>query len=155
MAPEVIRGRGLVTYTAKTDCWSLGVILYQLLSGHLPHCDGAQMTGPRWEEISDEAKDLVKKLIQIDPLKRLSAVQALQHIWFQGDDEACREARNIMFDNDTEDSLSLLEEVNQYDNQPEAQPGQSAEEEFEVEAGKEVGRRNLRPKKKINYKEFF
>ena len=56
---------------------------------------------------------------------------------------------------DTEDSLSLLEEVNQYDNQLEAQPGQSAEEEVEAEAGTEVGRRNLRPRKKINYKEFF
>lgn len=86
-------------------------------------------------------------------MKPLSAVQALQHVWFQGDDDVCREARNIMFD--TEDSLSLLEEVNQYDNQPEAQPGQSAEEKVEAEAGTEVGRRNLRPRKKINYKEFF
>ena len=106
MAPEVMFNHGLITYTAKADCWSLGVILYQLLSGHLPHRDGGNMTGRRWEEISDEAKDLVKMLIMEDPVKRLSAVQALQHIWFQGDDEVCREARNIMFD--TEDSLSQV-----------------------------------------------
>ena len=132
MAPEVMFNHGLITYTAKADCWSLGVILYQLLSGHLPHRDGGNMTGRRWEEISDEAKDLVKMLIMEDPVKRLSAVQALQHIWFQGDDEVCREARNIMFD--TEDSLSLVEEVSQ----PEAQPQPNTEEnvvEAEAEAG--------------------
>ena len=135
MAPEVLLNYGLVTYTAKADCWSLGVILYQLLSGFLPHHDEAQMTGKRWEEISDEAKDLVKRLMQEDPGKRLSVVQALRHVWFQGDDEVCREARNIMFD--TEDSLSLLEEVSQYNDQPEALPQQNCEEkaEAEVEAG--------------------
>ena len=134
MAPEVLLNYGLVTYTAKADCWSLGVILYQLLSGFLPHHDEAQMTGKRWEEISDEAKDLVKRLMQEDPGKRLSVVQALRHVWFQGDDEVCREARNIMFD--TEDSLSLVEEVSQYED---VQPEQRAVEEVEAGDGPEVG----------------
>ena len=132
MAPEVMHNHGLISYTAKADCWSLGIILYQLLSGHLPHHDGGRMTGVRWEEISDEAKDLVNMLIKEDPVERLSAVQALRHIWFQGDDEVCREARNIMFG--TEDSLSLVEEFSQLNNQPEAEPQQNTEENVEAEA---------------------
>ena len=138
MAPEVLLNFGQTPYTAKADCWSLGVILYQLLSGHLPHHDGAKMTGKRWEEISGDAKDLTMSLIEEDPVKRLSAVQALQHVWFQGDDEVCMEVRTIMFD--TEDSLSL-EEDGQYDNLPQTQPNQNNEENVKAKAGAEGDRK--------------
>ena len=89
---------GLVTYSVKVDSWSLGVILYQLLSGDLPHLDGAKMTEKRWEKISDEAKDLVKKLINEDPVERVDAVQVLEHVWLQGDNEVCKMAKSIIFD---------------------------------------------------------
>lgn len=96
MAPEVMYNCGLDTYIAKADCWSLGVILYQLLSGYLPYPNGPQMTEKRWEKISDEGKELVKKLIEEDPVKRLNAVQAWEHVWLQGDNEVRKEARSIM-----------------------------------------------------------
>ena len=137
MAPEVLLNFDQSPYTVKADCWSLGVILYQLLSGQLPHNDEAKMSGERWEEISEEAKDLVRRLIVVNPVERLSAGQALQHVWFQGDEEVCREARNIMFD--TEDSLGLVEdfgqEDRQEDNQSGARPQQNTEETGEAEAG--------------------
>ena len=98
MAPEVMYNCGLVTYSVKVDSWSLGVILYQLLSGDLPHLDGAKMTEKRWEKISDEAKDLVKKLINEDPVERVDAVQVLEHVWLQGDNEVCKMAKSIICD---------------------------------------------------------
>ena len=100
-APEIWENRGKKPYTAKADCWSLGVILYQLLCGNFPDTEGkiyvpdtgVKMTGDMWKEISDEAKDLVTKLIQKDPAERLSAVQALLHSWFEDDENVCTEVR--------------------------------------------------------------
>ena len=40
------------------------------------------LTGKRWENISDVAKDLVQKLLVVDPVKRLKAEEVLQHPWF-------------------------------------------------------------------------
>ena len=109
MAPEVLVNFDHSVYSSKSDCWSLGVILYQLLCGQLPHNSEEFMSGERWEAVSEGAKDLVLSLIQEDPNDRLSAAQALQHCWFQGDLEVCRRARNIMFD--TEDSVHQPSEV--------------------------------------------
>lgn len=38
---------------------------------------------PEWDEVSDEAKDLVRKLLTFDPAKRISAADALQHPWIK------------------------------------------------------------------------
>ena len=45
MAPEVMSNSDQSSYTSKSDCWSLGMILYQLLSGLHPYSDGGEMTG--------------------------------------------------------------------------------------------------------------
>lgn len=41
-----------------------------------------QMTGPKWEAISPQAKDLIRGLLELDPKKRLTAVEAIEHPWF-------------------------------------------------------------------------
>jgi calcium-dependent protein kinase len=38
---------------------------------------------PEWDDVSDDAKDLVKKLLTYDPAKRISAADALQHRWIK------------------------------------------------------------------------
>lgn len=92
VAPEVIGGK---KYTPSVDLWSTGVILYILLSGTPPFdavdnepllfrmiMDGEySLETPEWKGISKEAKDLVKKLMCVDPKERLDAAAALNHPW--------------------------------------------------------------------------
>ena len=77
--------------------WSVGVILYILLCGFPPFYEEEMpalfkqiMSGrydfpsPWWDNISADAKDLVKKLLVVDPKKRFTAEQVLKHKWIQG-----------------------------------------------------------------------
>ena len=90
IAPEILKGN----YTSKCDIWSLGVIMYVLLSGTAPFNDrsnkriaDAIMRGkycfpsPLWDHISSEAKDLISKMLTYDQNKRISASDAYQHPW--------------------------------------------------------------------------
>lgn len=87
-APEVLKHK----YAFPSDLWSCGVILYRLLSGRFPFESGPLLdecikyekidleTAP-WTGISDEAKDLVRHLLERDVAKRYTPKQALQHPW--------------------------------------------------------------------------
>lgn len=91
VAPEVIRAE---TYTPAVDIWSLGVLAYNMLSGKLPF-DGNNIkevlrrvrTGKysfpaaEWDDISHDAKDFIRGLLELDPKKRLTAREALEHPW--------------------------------------------------------------------------
>uniref|UniRef100_A0A8C5LPD5 Serine/threonine-protein kinase Chk2 n=1 Tax=Leptobrachium leishanense TaxID=445787 RepID=A0A8C5LPD5_9ANUR len=111
LAPEVLNTAGTGGYTSAVDCWSLGVILFVCLSGYPPFSeqDGKmplknQIAGGHytfiaaaWENVSEPALDLVKKLLVVDPERRLSTKQALQHPWLQ--DEAMKKvAEKLMYD---------------------------------------------------------
>lgn len=89
MAPEVVKGK----YNEKCDLWSCGIIMYILLMGGPPF-DGTDeeifkwlrapnipLTGPYWDQISIEAKDLLSKLLNPDPNQRISASEASVHHW--------------------------------------------------------------------------
>lgn len=92
VAPEVLSGK----YDNSCDVWSIGVILYMLLSGSPPF--GGQhdyeiiqkikaadlvFEGPRWTGISQDAKDFVTHLLTRNPKLRPSALAAMSHRWLK------------------------------------------------------------------------
>ncbi|XP_040273723.1 MAP kinase-interacting serine/threonine-protein kinase 2 isoform X2 [Bufo bufo] len=114
MAPEVVEAfnEEASIYDKRCDLWSLGVILYIMLSGYPPfvgHCGSDcgwdrgeacpacqnmlfvsiqegkyEFPDKDWAHISSGAKDLISRLLLRDAKKRLSAAQVLQHPWVQG-----------------------------------------------------------------------
>jgi len=93
LAPEIINGDG---YDSKVDMWSAGVILYVLLSGYPPFYSENEnelweiiMSGeysfhsPYWDRISPEGIDLIQRLLVLEPTKRLTASEVLEHEWFK------------------------------------------------------------------------
>ncbi|KAL6499619.1 Calcium-dependent protein kinase 8 [Orobanche gracilis] len=92
MAPEVLKRN----YGPEIDIWSAGVILYILLCGVPPFWAETEQGVAQaiirsvidfkrdpWPNVSDNAKDLVKKMLHPDPIRRLTAQQVLEHPWLQ------------------------------------------------------------------------
>eukprot|EP00596_Hydrurales_sp_CCMP1899_P005124 CAMPEP_0119034806 /NCGR_PEP_ID=MMETSP1177-20130426/1811_1 /TAXON_ID=2985 /ORGANISM="Ochromonas sp, Strain CCMP1899" /LENGTH=765 /DNA_ID=CAMNT_0006992519 /DNA_START=107 /DNA_END=2404 /DNA_ORIENTATION=- len=97
VAPEVLK-RQDQGYGLQADLWSIGVILYILLCGCPPFYDDdnnelflliqkAEFDFPAkcWEDVSEDAKDLVTKLLVADPQRRLNAKESLAHPWLSED----------------------------------------------------------------------
>jgi calcium-dependent protein kinase len=93
IAPEIFVDE---IYTTACDIWSLGVIMHVLLSSCLPISGETlgeielrviRYAGPTfkhkvWENISEEGKDLLKKMLDPDHKTRITAAEALRHPWF-------------------------------------------------------------------------
>eukprot|EP01118_Nematostelium_gracile_P002192 TRINITY_DN1241_c0_g1_i1.p1 TRINITY_DN1241_c0_g1~~TRINITY_DN1241_c0_g1_i1.p1 ORF type:complete len:497 (+),score=186.11 TRINITY_DN1241_c0_g1_i1:111-1493(+) len=93
VAPEVLMGD---PYDMAVDIWSIGVISYVLLCGFPPFYGDSQkelfeniMSGtydfpdPEWTDVSDQAKNFIKKILVVDPEKRYNAEQALNDEWIK------------------------------------------------------------------------
>ncbi|CAM9817661.1 unnamed protein product, partial [Ascophyllum nodosum] len=91
VAPEILLGN---LHGVSIDMWSIGVLVYVLLSGKLPFCDknttklslriaagNYDLNSDRLSNVSGEAKDLVSRLLTVDSAKRITAGDALGHPW--------------------------------------------------------------------------
>lgn len=92
LAPEIIEAR---PYGPPVDMWAIGVIIYVILFGALPFDEKDRAAQFRRicradyrfpadlaDEVSAEAKDLIRKLLVVDQRRRLTAVEAMKHPWF-------------------------------------------------------------------------
>ena len=95
MAPEVINR---MPYTIKSDLWSLGVLMYQMLYGTFPfkannivslmseiqknHIDFTCRT----QDISVDCRNLLRSLLQKNPSNRITWEEFFDHAWFKNDD---------------------------------------------------------------------
>ncbi|KAJ1290394.1 hypothetical protein BS78_02G240000 [Paspalum vaginatum] len=97
MAPEVLKR----SYGPEIDVWSAGVILHILLCGFPPFWGdsdekiaqsilrgGINLQRDPWPKVSQNAKDLVRKMLDPDPRTRLTAKQVLEHPWLKNADKA-------------------------------------------------------------------
>jgi calcium/calmodulin-dependent protein kinase I len=93
VSPEILMRKG---YDQQSDMWSVGCIVYLLLSGNLPFMGRSQkelfrkivagkfdFEDDEWKEISPEAKDLVTQMLVLDPSKRITAADAVRHEWLK------------------------------------------------------------------------
>ena len=89
VAPEVLSGE---KYGFEVDIWSCGVLLYVLLCGFPPFYSDNDadlykliqsgvysFPSPYWDNVSENAKDLIRKMLVVDPTKRLTSEQVLSH----------------------------------------------------------------------------
>lgn len=94
-SPEIVKG---IQYTgAEIDIWSCGVILYAMLTGTLPFEDenkavivekitkGSYILPP---QISIEARDLISKMLKVNPVERISIQEIKRHPWFMSTDQS-------------------------------------------------------------------
>uniref|UniRef100_A0A0P5JX96 phosphorylase kinase n=1 Tax=Daphnia magna TaxID=35525 RepID=A0A0P5JX96_9CRUS len=99
LAPELLKSNmfeGYDGYSKEVDMWACGVIMFTLLIGCPPFWHRKQMvmlrnimegrysfTSPEWDDITDAPKDLISKLLILDPKRRLTVDEALKHEFFQ------------------------------------------------------------------------
>lgn len=90
VAPQVLAGK----YDQSSDLWSLGVIMYVVLCGYPPfygdtdadvlakvRLGNFSFNAADWKQVSDDAKNLIKCLLKMNPRDRYTAEQALNHVW--------------------------------------------------------------------------
>ncbi|XP_019057833.1 PREDICTED: calcium-dependent protein kinase 34 isoform X2 [Tarenaya hassleriana] len=136
IAPEVLRRK----YGPEADIWSVGVMLYILLSGVPPFWAGKDsvpftfmrsrylliesengifnailrgqidFSSDPWPVISPQAKDLVRKMLNSDPKQRLTAAQVLNHPWIKEDGEA----PDVPLDNAVMSRLKQFKAMNKF-----------------------------------------
>ncbi|XP_011171179.1 phosphorylase b kinase gamma catalytic chain, skeletal muscle/heart isoform isoform X2 [Solenopsis invicta] len=98
LAPEVLKCsmfENMEGYGFEVDIWACGVIMFTLLVGCPPFWHRKQMvmlrnimegnysfTSPEWTDITEAPKDLIRKLLVVEPRRRISIKDALEHSFF-------------------------------------------------------------------------
>lgn len=106
-------------YSSLVDMWSMGCLVYVILTGHLPFSGstpqqlykqigrGSYHEGPLKDcRISDEARDFIDCLLQVNPGNRLTAEKALEHKWIK-----MGQINSYSYDNEYDSPVSSMSDV--------------------------------------------
>ncbi|CAD8113714.1 unnamed protein product [Paramecium primaurelia] len=119
VAPEVLKG----VYSETCDEWSLGCIMYVLLFGEPPfsgqniHQLEQQINKPNLKfklNISNECQDLITKLLEPNPNKRITCLQALKHTWMIRDSNQYRMLTTMQSEENSLEIERIIELLRQY-----------------------------------------
>ncbi|KAJ3127644.1 hypothetical protein HK098_005989 [Nowakowskiella sp. JEL0407] len=163
-APEILSAQ--TPYTNAVDLWSCGVILYVCLCGYPPFSDEVappkmeeqiklgkyEFQDPWWTRISSEAKDLITRMLTVDPQQRISAEEALDHPFMKLTPQEITNpavAELINWHYELKKGMTVMDVIpeDEYDEEEEV------EEEFEeeLEAEQEEGQESNGGSKEIEY----
>ncbi|KAF9591359.1 hypothetical protein IFM89_003982 [Coptis chinensis] len=119
MAPEVLKRN----YGPEIDIWSAGVILYILLCGVPPFWAESEQGVAQailrglidfkrdpWPSVSENAKSLVRQMLEPDPKLRLTAKQVLEHPWIQN----AKKAPNVSLGDVVKSRLKQFSVMNRF-----------------------------------------
>ena len=97
VAPEILMQQ---PYDKSVDCWSLGIIIYLMLGRHLPFdsqddkeigrktiYQEISFNHPVWNNVSEQGKDLISKLLIKNRKQRIGITEVLEHPWILGNDK--------------------------------------------------------------------
>ncbi|KAG8438460.1 hypothetical protein GDO86_008949 [Hymenochirus boettgeri] len=106
MAPEVINDHD---YSQQCDIWSMGVIMFMLLSGNPPFMASSEeklfeqikrgelsFSDAVWRIVSDAAKEVLQRLLKVDPAHRITANELLDNPWITGDTALIQRPSNVL-----------------------------------------------------------
>ncbi|XP_077377428.1 serine/threonine-protein kinase Chk2 isoform X2 [Festucalex cinctus] len=110
LAPEVLTHATTGGYGLPVDAWSLGVLLFVCLCGYPPFHENFSslsvseqiarghftMVPAKWQHVSDQAKDVVRKLLVVAPADRMTIDEALGHAWMK-DPVMLEKAHRLMY----------------------------------------------------------
>jgi len=90
VSPQVLQGR----YDKSCDIWSCGVIMFIMLCGYPPFYGDTDaevlakvktgnfaFNNSHWKSVSEDAKDLIRKMLKMNPEERITAKDTLNHVW--------------------------------------------------------------------------
>ncbi|XP_061929105.1 ovarian-specific serine/threonine-protein kinase Lok-like isoform X2 [Apis cerana] len=117
VAPEILSTIGRGSYTNQVDVWSLGVILYACLSGSVPfNCQDKNISlqdqikkgqysfpSSKFGHITSKAIDLIKRMMTVNPKKRITIKQVLLHPWLQ--DRELRENIDMILSKENDENI--------------------------------------------------